>query len=109
MSSDLGMLYTQGKGVAHDDSEAAKRFRNAADQGDALGQAKLRSAYKAGEGITQDYVHAHMWFSLAASGASGDHQNAFASARDSVAAQMTSAQIAEPERLAREWQPSTAK
>ena len=54
-----------------------------------------------GQGVTQDYVQAHMWFNLAA--AQGDEiprKN-----RDAVAERMTSEQIAEAQRLAREWKP----
>ena len=49
----------------------------------------------------QYYVYAHMRFNLAA--AQGD-QNA-AKWRDDVAERMTPAQIAEAQKLAREWQP----
>jgi len=48
-----------------------------------------------------DYVRAHMWFSLSA--AQGDQDAA--KYRDHVAKLMTPAQIAEAQKLAREWQP----
>jgi hypothetical protein len=54
-----------------------------------------------GQGVPEDYVIAHMWFSLAAAG--GD-RNA-AKGRDLVATRMTPAQIAEAQKLAREWKP----
>ena len=54
-----------------------------------------------GPGVPQDYVRAHMWFNLAAApGYPGA-----AAKRDSIAANMTPAQIAEAQKLAREWQP----
>jgi hypothetical protein len=51
--------------------------------------------------VPQDYVTAHMWFNLAA--ASGDKTGA--EGRDMAAAKMTPAQIAEAQKLAREWKP----
>jgi len=56
--------------------------------------------YEYGQGVTQDYVQAHMWSNLAAAG--GLNVGAL---RDRLAKQMTPAQIAEARRLAREWKP----
>jgi hypothetical protein len=57
--------------------------------------------YGNGQGVLQDYVAAHMWVNLAAA-----QGNANASKnRGIVASKMTSAQIAEAQRLAREWVP----
>ncbi|MCZ6473807.1 MAG: hypothetical protein O6934_10240, partial [SAR324 cluster bacterium] len=51
------------------------------------------------EGIPQDYVQAHMWFNLAAhNGLEVAGKN-----RDFIATEMTPRQIAEAQRLAREW------
>jgi TPR repeat protein len=58
--------------------------------------------YANGHGVPQDYVLAHMWFNLAA--ATGMVETAAAD-RDMVAAKMTPAQIAEAQKLAREWKP----
>ncbi len=52
-----------------------------------------------GEGVTQDYIRAHMWFSLAAAQGYEDS----AKSRAIVAERMNSIQIAEAERLAKEW------
>jgi alkylhydroperoxidase/carboxymuconolactone decarboxylase family protein YurZ len=46
-----------------------------------------------------------MWINLAASVSAGDDQRTYSSARDAVAAGMTAGQIAEAQRLAREWKP----
>ena len=61
--------------------------------------------YAKGQGVTQDYVLAHMWLNLSASNSSGEDQKKMAIARDAVAAKMAPAQIAEAQRLAREWKP----
>ena len=57
--------------------------------------------YENGEGVPQDFVQALKWFDLAASG--GD--DAAGKNRDSLAESMTPDQIAEAQRLAREWKP----
>jgi TPR repeat protein len=49
----------------------------------------------------QDYVEAHKWFNLAAA---GGNLNA-AGNRDWLAKKMTPDQLAEAQRLAREWKP----
>jgi hypothetical protein len=56
--------------------------------------------------VPQDYVLAHMWFSLAASRASDAALRDMAvENRDRAAAMMTPAQIAEAQRMEREWVP----
>ncbi len=63
--------------------------------------------YYNGHGVPQGYVQAHMWFNLAAARydtifQSKPHDLA-ASNRNRVAAKMTPEQIAEAQKLAREW------
>jgi TPR repeat protein len=97
----LGVMYDEGKGVPQDYAAAASWYRKAAEQGDANAQVILGGKYALGEGVPEDYVIAHMWYNLAA--AEG-HKNAV-KARDLVAAVMTPQQIAEAQKLAREWKP----
>jgi len=56
-------------------------------------------------GVPQDYVLAHMWLNVAASRENGEAQEKDSLARDRIAALMTAEQIAEAQRLAREWKP----
>ena len=56
-----------------------------------------------GEGVPQDDVQAHMWFNLAASRYTGEDRERAVEARDRVAGLMIPTQIAEAQRLAREW------
>ena len=78
-----------------------KWFRLAADQGLAEAQYNLGFMYASGRGVPQDHVQAHKWFDLAgASGSEDGRKN-----RDIVTKKMTQAQIAEAQRLAREWKP----
>lgn len=103
---ELGFLYYNGLGVPQDYVQAEKWYRQAADHGIAKAQHDLGVMYLIGQGVPQDYVLAHMWFNLAASRMSkkADLDNAIKD-RDLVASKMTSAQIAEAQKLARGWRP----
>ena len=57
--------------------------------------------YVNGEGVGRDYVQAHMWLDLTTR--LGDNSAAYK--RDLIAKDMTPAQIAKAQRLAREWKP----
>jgi TPR repeat protein len=104
----LGQMYLKGGGgVPQDYAQALVWYRKAADQGNAAAQGMLGRMYANGHGVPQDNVLAHLWFNLAASRAVGTatHDRA-ADSRDEVAAKMTPEQIAEAQRLAREWKPT---
>ncbi len=97
---NLGYMYKGGKGVPQDDAEAARWYRLAAVQGLDRAQFNLGIMYATGRGVQQDYVQAYLWFSLAAAQGHGSAQKF----RDNVLAEdMTPAQVADAERLAREW------
>jgi TPR repeat protein len=97
----IAIIYDNGQGVPQDHAESAKWYRKAAEQGDATAQSRLGTHYGEGQGVLQDYVEAHKWFNLAAS--QGDKMAA--KNRGIAAKLMTRAQIAEAQRLAREWKP----
>ena len=102
----LGEMYAKGKGVPQDYAQALVWFRKAADQGYAWAQDDLSWMYAEGEGVSQDYILAYMWANLAASRATDALiRDIAAKDRDTVAAKMTPAQIAEAQRVAREWKP----
>ncbi len=97
---NLGFMYDEG--ATKDYKEAVKWYRKAANQGEALTQGKLGLMYKKGWGVTQDYVQAYMWYNLAAA----QGQKDAGKSRDHLAnTLMTPAQIAEAQKLAREWKP----
>lgn len=102
----LGKMYENGLGVPQDYVQAAKWYRLAAEQGHGGAQLFLAGMYAAGEGVPRDYVQAYKWFELSAAGGGGDFA---ASSRDKVAAKLTPAQIAEAQRLVRNWKPATPK
>jgi len=99
---NLGVLYGNGQGVPQDHAEAVKWYRKAVDQGDAGAQTNLGVLYANGQGVAQDYVYAHMWFNLSAARGNTKALNN----RDITEKRMTREQIAEAQRLAREWKPS---
>jgi uncharacterized protein len=102
---NLGTLYLRGEGAPQSGQMALFWFSRAAGQEDALAFAKLGMMYSQGRGVLQDFIQAHMWYNLSA--AHGEGRSA--EARDALAKQMTPAQIAEAQRLAREWRPSEEK
>ena len=72
-----------------DYAAALKEWRPLAEQGDATAQFNLADMYKYGKGVTQDYVQAYMWWSVA--GANGFEEANIH--RDIVAEWMTPADI----------------
>ncbi len=102
----LGGMYDIGQGVPQDDAQAVAWYRKTADQGHADAQNNLGFMYGAGQGVPQDFVQAYLWSNLAAAALpDGDDRKRAVNGRDMVAARMTPAQLAEAQRLAREWKP----
>ncbi len=100
----LGFMYYKGRGVAQDYTEAVKWWRRAAEQGFAEALNNLGMMYGNGDGVPRDSVQAHKWFDLAASRhPPGRKRRKSMRDRDFLARKMTSAQIAEAQRLAGEW------
>jgi hypothetical protein len=109
---DLGDLLETGLGVYQNYAEAAQMYQRCAAPGNWQGQWRLGVLYHDGKGVPQDFVLAYMWMSLAAAGTSNTFdqlQAEFAKLRDDIASKMTRDQIAEAQRLAREWKPAKAK
>ena len=106
--NNLGVMYANGRGVKQDYAEAVKWYRRAAVQGYADAQYNLGVMYAKGHGVKQDYVQAHLWFNLAAASQEKPKEREISARnRDDIAAKMPPAQIAEAQRLAREWKPKT--
>ncbi len=79
-------------------------YRKAAEQGDPQGQSNLGLEYMLGLGVPQDYVLAHMWLNLGAAGLSdANAREATADNLSLVETKMTAGQIAQAQKLAREW------
>jgi TPR repeat protein len=99
---ELGVMCYKGQGTLQNYAEALTWFRKASDQGSAQAQINLGAIYANGQGVPQDYILAHMWLSLAAA----KNETRAVDLRDIVAAKMTAAQVAEAQKLAREWKPT---
>jgi len=80
-----------------------KEIIDLAEQGDADAQFMLGGMCFSGNGILQDYVQAHKWFNIA--GSNGHHDAM--KQREAVSEKMTTPQIAEAQKLAREWSPKS--
>ena len=86
--SYLGMKYNTGQGVPQDYAKAAAWWRKAAVSGRPSAQFNLGLMYANGQGVRRDLAEARKWLDLAAS-----------------ATALTSAQIAEAQRLVPGWKP----
>ena len=98
---NLGCYYADSEGVTKDDVEAVKWYRKAADQNDDVAQRILSVCYFLGRGVAKDYEVAYKWSLLAA--AKGNEK-----AKNSIAlleSMMTREQIAEGQKLARDFKP----
>ena len=74
---------------------AARWYRKAADQGNAVAQARLGYLYYLGEGVPKDYLLSYVWSSLAAAQGINSAKNI----RDFLEETMASTQIAEAQRI----------
>jgi len=100
---DADAAYERG-----DYATAYRLFKPMAEQGHAEAQYNLGGMYFRGRGVPQDFVLAHMWFNLSVSkvpASEGETREATEIIIDLVASKMTPYQIAEAQRLAREWKP----
>ncbi len=88
-----------------DYATALRLFRPLGEQGNASAQYNLGVMYALGQGVPRDNVQAYMWFDLSARYLEGVERDRMVQIRDVIASKMTPAQIAEAEKLAREWKP----
>ena len=80
-------------------SRAYEEYKVSADAGNTLAQYMMGRLYAEGRGVVQDKIAAYMWFDLAAS---NGNSRAIA-ARDSIGAELDSAEIDRAQDLAAEW------
>ena len=92
-------LSERGQGLPQDYQEALRWCGLAADQGHGGAMFILGRLYHTAHGVAQDFVRAHMWYNLAA--AHGYHNGK--KWRDRLADDISPSQIAEAQKLAREW------
>ena len=98
----LGQLYAAtlaDQGPPERQAKGVVLLQDAAAWGDAFAQHSLAKLYSTGSGVEQDYVLAHKWANLAATRGS----RAAAKSRALFAKLMTPEQIAQAQKLAREY------
>jgi TPR repeat protein len=102
-----GVKYVAGGWPALHDAEMLKWIRMIAEHNATDAQIKLGSMYEAGvRGVQQDHVQAYVWFNIAKIHALDGRLRAAAEEQlKHVANKLTSEQIDEAQRLARDWQP----
>ena len=101
--------------MSRDLAQAAKWFRRAAERGDPDAQFNLGLLYAHGKGMPKDFVRAHMWFDLAAASYAAkegedwaiENRGWAARHRSWLAGQMSFAEVAKAERMARRWKPQS--
>ncbi len=78
----------------------------AAEAGDTGAQVKLGWMYEIGLGVPQDHVQAHRWSNIAVANTTDiEDRDRAVRDRDRIAKKMSTPQIAEAQKLAREWKP----
>jgi TPR repeat protein len=97
--NNLGELYANGLGVPVDHAEGLRWFGLSAEQGFAEAQFNLGRMYGRGDGVAADLVYAYFWCDLA----SAQGNDIAQSVKELLGQIMTSEQIAEAQRLSREW------
>ena len=98
---NLGFCCAKGQGVAKDEVEAVKWYRKAAEQNYAPAQHSLGDCDAEGQGTAKDYVQAYKWWLLAA----GQGNQGARLDLTTLEARMTREQIAEGQKLARNFKP----
>ena len=100
--NNLGTMHRDGSGgLLQDHEAAAKWYALAARQGNAWAQRNLHRMHRNEQVPQADLVQALAWINLAASQAQ-PHPDA-AQERQELSAKLSPAQVAEAQRLAREW------
>ena len=109
----LGLMHYKGWGVSQDYAEALRLFNLAAAKGHPQALIWLGDAYAEGKGVPKDYVEAHKYYDLATSQAkhgelelSELYRGLADKKKKDLASRMTTAEIAEAQKRAREWKPT---
>jgi TPR repeat protein len=104
---NLGQIYRKGEGVPQDYKEAVKWFKKATEHGYTGGgiQIVLATMYHEGKGVPKDNVTAYMWLNLAAL----QGNKLAVEMINIIGEEMTKEQIAEAQRLSREFKAKAPK
>ena len=95
----MGYRYQHGKGATQNFPEAVRWYTKAAEQGNTDAMHGLGTLCLNGQGIPQNQVEAYKWFNLAAVSGKKDYTQS----RDRLAKKLSSAQLAEGQKLSSAW------
>jgi len=96
---EMSRRYAEGTGVPKSATDEATWVQRAADLGSIRAMFVLGNKHRRGAGVPRDLVPAHMWFNLARALGSADARPVLRQ----LEAKLTPEQIAQAQRLAREW------
>jgi TPR repeat protein len=96
---NLGNMYDRGEGTPKDYKQAVYWFTKAAEQGNASAQLNLGFMHHSGNGTLKDSIVAYAWYNVSAS--QGDEQAT--KSRGIIEEEMTPNQIAEAQKLSKEY------
>ena len=96
----LGSSYETGEGVPKNYAEAVKWYRRAAEQNNSSAQLRLALCYCYGWGVPKDYVECYKWMLIV-----GAQDETARNATTTMENRMSQQQIAEGQKLAREFKP----
>ena len=100
----LGIMYQWGRCVERNCAEAVPWYRRAAEQGHVWAQNRLAGAYYVGKGVERDFVRAFMWYTVVKMADAGEMLSSSSRTQvERITNEMSADQIAEAQRLAREW------
>ena len=96
---EFGLMHYKGLGTVRGEQKAIKWLKLSAEMGDVTGQGILGGKYFLGRrGFVEDLVLSHMWFNISvANGSSSTYYKTM------VEEYLTPDQLAEAQKLAREW------
>ncbi len=97
----LCVLSDIGRGIPQDYQEALRWCRLAADQRHGAAMFLIATHYEQARGVPKDLVQAYLWYNLAAA----NGHEAGAKWRNRLGRDMTPAQVAQAQFLARNWKP----
>ncbi len=95
----IGKMYHNGEGVPKDYEQAKIWYSKAAKQGNDSAQDNLGLMYAKGLGGSKNMVLAYAWLNISASAGNESARTN----RELIEKEMTSAQVAEAQRLASSW------
>lgn len=102
----LGGMYLNGSGLPKDGPEAIRLYTLAADQGHSFALFDLARIYRSGDGVPKNDVLAYKWLNILAA-LHDDETSRYE--REELGRAMTSAQVAEAQRLSSEWKRNTPR